>query len=84
VNREREPHEIQKKNCPRCQQETYAVLMTCPVCGFKWPDLDGIEQKPAREPARRMLLGLLIALLGLLGSFCLLYVLVLSFSKRGL
>ena len=83
VNQEQGPKEIQKKTCPRCRQETYAVLLTCPACGFEWPDVLAAGERPAREPGRRMLLGLMIALFGLLGAFCLLYVLLLSFTRRG-
>gem|GEM_PF-5746156 len=83
MSQEREPKDIQKKTCPRCQQETYTVLLTCPACGFEWPDLQALGERPAREPGRRMLLGLVIALFGLLGAFCLLYVLLLTFTRRG-
>ena len=74
--------EVPKKICPRCRNETFTFIVTCPACGFVWPDTGGSGEKPPREPGRRLLFGVLIALLGLLGSFCLLYVVLSSFAKR--
>lgn len=68
------------KTCPQCKGETFDFLSVCPACGFRWPDLERLRARG--EPGRRLLVTLAVLLAVLLGSFCVLYAVLLSFSGR--
>ena len=73
--------QTKKKTCPQCGQETFDFLKACPSCGFAWPDLELLRTR--RAPGRRLAIILTILVSVLLGSFCVLYLLLESFSGRG-
>lgn len=65
---------VPEKSCPFCGAPSPVYALVCPVCGHRWfPETPGGDR---RDPARKLLLSLAIALLGLLVSFCALYLIV--------
>lgn len=73
------PAKVPEKACPACGAPSPVYALACPVCGHRW--FQGDPRTGRRDPARKLLLSLAVALLGLLVSFCALYLIVESFRR---
>ena len=71
--------EVPRKACPICGASSPVFVLTCPVCGHsRFPQPAGGGQ---RHPARKLWIALAVAIAGLLLSFCVLYLAVLSIRR---
>jgi len=71
--------EVPRKACPVCGTVSPVFTLACPVCGYSpYPQWTG---GGTRHPARRLWIALAVAVAGLLLSFCLLYLAVLSVRR---
>ncbi|MGA9751310.1 MAG: hypothetical protein WBS54_05950 [Acidobacteriota bacterium] len=71
--------EVPRKACPVCGTASPVFELTCPVCGYsQFPQL---ARGGPRHPARKLWIALAVAIAGLLLSFCVLYLAVLSVRR---
>ncbi len=70
---------VPEKSCPACGAASPVYALACRACGHRWFE-EGPGQR-RRDPARTLLLSLAVALLGLLVSFCALYLIVSGFRR---
>ncbi len=73
------PPPVPEKACHLCGAKAPVFALVCPVCGREW--FPGASKKARREPARKILLPLAVALAAALLAFCLLYVLALRMGR---
>lgn len=75
------PSDIPTKKCPQCGSDVPVQSLSCPLCRYAW-----FREEPggrSTEKVRKLILGVVITCGILLLSFCLLYVLLLSFRTAG-
>ena len=70
---------VPEKTCPSCGAAAPVTALICPLCGHEW--FPGVRSETARQPGRKILVALAVALGALAAALLLLYVLAISYQR---